>query len=292
MKALSLPLSITLALLALSCASDTTRPVDEHSLVLAYGVQSGLNCGVVLASLSGESRQIEHSCGYAPAWSPDGAHLAFNIAGGEAAPPALWTINADGSDESEVTGGRGLVGADWSPDGSRLAAISLGAGTIVIMHPDGTARSELAAAGFLSYDRVSWSPDGTEILFARLDTVWAVNANTGATRVVAVPALEHMYGALWSPDGSRISITAHAPAGTGVYVMTADGTHVQLVAQAFEVSAAPWSPDGSRLTYSATNDGATVDVFVVPSDGGAAPTNLTNNSKNRVSSAPDWARVR
>jgi Tol biopolymer transport system component len=290
-RILSPPLSLVLVLLVLSCGIDATGPIDEHSLVLAYGRQSGQRCSIVLSSLTGQTRRIQNVCAYGLAWSPDGARLAFNKGGGEAAPPTLWMVNADGSGESEVVGGQTLSDPDWSPDGTRIAAVRTGAGTIVIIHSDGTGRTELTGAGVLSFDRVSWSPDGTEILFARSDTLWAVSVSTDVVRVVAVPGLEEMYGARWSPDGSRISVDARSPAGIGVYVMNADGTHQQLLAEAFAISPAPWSPDGTQLVYGAISD-TTVDVFVASSDGGTAPRNLTKYHRSFVSSWPDWARRR
>jgi Tol biopolymer transport system component len=278
----------------LSCSSDmTSGPIDEHSLVLAYTNQTALHCGIVLSTVTGETREIERACGFGVAWSPDGTRLAFNRAGGEAIPPTLWTVNADGSGETEVPEGGALAAPEWSPDGTRIAALNLSAGNIVILHPDGTARTTLSPIGPLGFERVSWSPDGTEVLFAHPDTLWAVNVVTSVARVVAVPGLEYMSEARWSPDGNRISVAAHAPAGTGLYVMNADGTNQHLLAEAFEVSGASWSPDGSEMVYSgAFGDGTTVDIYLVPSDGSGAPENLTSNSRGQASRGPDWARTR
>jgi Tol biopolymer transport system component len=58
-----------------------------------------------------------------PAWSPDGARIAFVV--------SSWTygsdihvMNADGSNRSRYTNSGGSYGAAWSPDGTRIAFAS------------------------------------------------------------------------------------------------------------------------------------------------------------------------
>jgi len=292
----SMYLRSTLALFALACSSDSvTRPVDERSLVLAYTNESSVSCGLVLASLDGQSRSIPHVCGLGVAWSPDGSRLATDEPGGEAAPPSTWIVVADGSLETQVAGSFGFAHPDWSPDGTRLAVVQLGSGYLTVMNVDGSHQQALAAAGGLGYDRPSWSPDGSEILFARTDTLWSVNVSTGVAHVQCVPGLHQMMGARWSPDGTRISVDARAPNKLGEYVMNADGTNQLLLADgSMDGGWASWSPDGTQLVYSSTvnNDDSTLDVFVVPSDGSSAPRNLTHNAKGHASLEPDWARTR
>jgi TolB protein len=282
-------------LFVLACTGDmTTRPIDEQSLVLAYTSETALRCEIVLASLDGKKRSIPNSCGQAVAWSPDGSRLAFNKYGGEAMPPTLWIVNADGSGATEVSS-IGLVGPEWSPDGTRLAAVYLGGGILHIMQADGSGGTEFPAASGLNFDRPSWSPDGSEILYTRSDTLWSANVGTGVVRVQCVPGLHQMMGARWSPDGTRISVDARASNGFGEFVMSADcSNQLQLADGSMDGGWASWSPDGAQLVYASTvdNHGGTLDVFVVPSDGSSAPRNLTHNSTGNVSAFPDWARAR
>lgn len=285
-----------LVLFAIACTGDvSTRPVDEQSLVLAYTSETRLHCEIVLSSLDGKTRSIPNSCGTGVAWSLDGSRLAFNRAGGEAAPPSLWVVNADGSGATEVSGSRGLADPEWSPDGTRLAAVHLGAGTLQIIRADGSGAIELTAADRLGFDRTSWSADGSEILFARLDTLWSVNVSSGVARMLCVPGLHQMMGARWSPDGTRISVNARGSHGFGEFVMSADcSNQLQLSDGSFDGGWGSWSPDGAQIVYASTvdSDGRTLDVFVVPSDGSSAPRNLTHNSTGNASFFPDWARAR
>jgi Tol biopolymer transport system component len=75
----------------------------------------------------------------------------------------------------------------------------------------------------------------------------------------------------WSPDGSRIAfvrspighLTRYAGDGD-VYVMDADGTHVQRITQGLNTSSPAWSPDGSQLVF-VTNQGQ--QLVVMDADG-------------------------
>ena len=80
----------------------------------------------------------------------------------------------------------------------------------------------------------------------------------------------------WSPDGRHIAFTA----GSGVYVMNADGSRVRRVRTepGFEFSDGPaWSPDGITLVYSLTQLQSDFEIFTVGADGSGLR-QLTRNS--------------
>jgi TolB protein len=154
-----------------------------------------------------------------PAWSPDGARIAFMaqraLDGSDAGSPTnaenLWTINADGSSATPLT--------------------------------------RFTASGFMFYP--VWSPDGSKIAFGAdlaldgsdaLNTngaanVWTINANgTGAFPVtrLTTTGINFVLPLTWSPDGKRIGFTSQRavdggdaanPSGqTNVWVLNADGS--------------------------------------------------------------------
>ena len=97
---------------------------------------------------------------FEPAWSPDGARLAFSRAdefGGE----YMYVMNADGSHQRFVLEGDDVCCADWSPDGRRIALSH--DGDIVVVNADGSGRRLVSAAG--DNTSPSWSPDGRSIVF-------------------------------------------------------------------------------------------------------------------------------
>jgi WD40-like Beta Propeller Repeat len=111
---------------------------------------------------------------YAPTWSPDGSRIAFvaydlAAGGNPPSPLRLYVMNADGTD-MKALGPENVDGPSWSPDGTEIAFVDTEMGSIMAIHPDGTALrrivdvAELVGGVHLVYG-VTWSPDGTQIAF-------------------------------------------------------------------------------------------------------------------------------
>ncbi|HEV8563423.1 MAG TPA: hypothetical protein VGR41_00755 [Actinomycetota bacterium] len=93
--------------------------------------------------VTGELRQISDSgFGYDPAWSPDGALIAYFDS-------QIWVVNADGSGHARVvTESEGCEAntPHWSPDGSWITFRSCensGPNDLYRIHPDGTGLMQL-----------------------------------------------------------------------------------------------------------------------------------------------------
>jgi dipeptidyl aminopeptidase/acylaminoacyl peptidase len=131
----------------------------------------------------------------------------------------------------------------------------------------------------------------------------------------------------WSPDGTRLSFTSNRGGGAmQLYVMrlSGGGDAHKLTDQKEDVKQTAWSPDGSRIAfvarvradyydiederkrpprritrlfYKLDNEGWTVDrpnhLFVVSSDGSAAPTQLTSGDyeNEKPTWSPDGSRL-
>jgi Tol biopolymer transport system component len=99
----------------------------------------------------------------------------------------------------------------------------------------------------------AWSPDGTQIAFARgfgSDAdVWVMNPDGGGQRrLTSADGADRAPD--WSPDGRRIVFASERSTGSELYVMNADGTGVTQLTDTGGAAAAPaWSPDGSRIAY-------------------------------------------
>ena len=93
----------------------------------------------------------------------------------------------------------------------------------------------------------------------------------GATRVLTI-ATQRSEMAAWSPDGRRIAYVGGKPGDVlgdgGIYVMNADGTGVQKLADTTADEPPVWSPDGHWLMY--RKDWNTTEWWIVPAAGGAA----------------------
>ena len=151
-----------------------------------------------------------------PVWSPDGTRIAFLALQSEPRRYIVHTGRPDGSGLTEL--GDAASSPAWSPDGTRIAFIREGDETrgLYTMDPNGGNERLLWSfekdAG-LWYNNLSWSPDGSEILygFADVDSyglveVVVVRVDGSGPRTLAEPRSSWLEGgAAWSPDGSRIA---------------------------------------------------------------------------------------
>ncbi|MGH2375579.1 MAG: Ig-like domain-containing protein [bacterium] len=183
-----------------------------------------------------------------PAWSPDGARIAFERGD-------IWVVDAAGGNPTDLTNDPAWDGwPAWSPDGSRIAFASNRDGRVelYLMNIDGTGVVRLTNdVGFAG--RPAWSPDGATIVFncvveAGNPDICAVSADgTGFARLTSEPGWDH--SPAWSPDGSSIAFaTARYGGAVELALMNPDGSGVRRVGAAGDEPA--WSPDGTRLAFS------------------------------------------
>ncbi len=154
------------------------------------------------------------------AWSPDGDAIAYTTSDG------VWKGSLDGSAPTLVrrTDGR-PVSVSWSP-GDELAV---------------TVLTELALEGGGIRD---------------VRTVHVIDVDTGSERSVGT-IYEYDYGAVWSPDGSRLAFVDEN--GNVRSIDSSDGSMTTLsprYADGREMHFwdAAWSPDGERLLALARSD--------------------------------------
>ncbi len=176
----------------------------------------------------------------------------------------LYTINADGTDERNLTAGFGprVATAEWSPDGSRIAFITSGSlGTLYVMDADGANLREVVD-GVGAFD---WSADGSQfaVIHPADDDTWQlfIIAADGSdlrqiTNIPSADAPSRSDSPDWSPDGSHIAFAntnriAPMTWVRGIYVVNSDGTNlVEVMPQEHGYVAPQWDPQGQRILFS------------------------------------------
>jgi Tol biopolymer transport system component len=200
-----------------------------------------------------------------PAWSPDGARIAF--ASARAGSFDIYVMNADGTGTRRLTStSANDQGPTWSADGSRIAfSRSDDGGHVWVMNADGSGARRLTAE-LAEEGEPSWSPDGSWIAYTRRASgsdfreIWVVRPDGSGGR--GVTQLEaQAFSPTWSPDSQRIAFSATGDPAVAdrydIYVIGADGKNMarptHSTVDAFEPA---WSPAGDGIAFS--RDGAIV----------------------------------
>ena len=165
-----------------------------------------------------------------PTWSPDGRQLAFIANDGEHLPftKILYTVSVDGTDLTRI--GETTTLGSWTADSQEVtyAAMEDQEAVIYAAKPDGTDRRELWRSGLddegeveegTPVIQVSWSPDGSELMFI-YDWLYVIEEGAEEPRSVVEMHLYWTPLAAWSPDGSKIAI--YYPEGS-LFTLTRDG---------------------------------------------------------------------
>ena len=232
-----------------------------------------------------EVTQVTESPGYdyGPAWSPDGAKIAFTRTDvvtmpGQTGQSDIWAVNSDGSGLTKLTNDPGIDGDPaWSPDSAQIAFSSYREGVenfeIFAMNSDGSVLRQLTNAGdgYVSASP-SWSPDGATIAFARggqtIQSDICVMSAYGGGEVKLTSTPEFESSPDWSPDGSTIVFTRDSQSfGSGIFSVAGTGGDVRQVVTPGGEGDAAWSPDGSEIVYVARGPSGSAAIWTMNADG-------------------------
>lgn len=218
-----------------------------------------------------------------PAWSPDGARLAF-VSNRDDGYDEIWVINADGSAPTQLTcSSGGALFPAWSPDGTRIVYTDPG-GSLRLIRLDGSGTTiveapECCVANF----HAAWSPDGARLAFdsnrSVSQEVWVINVDgSGLAQLTQGGYIEPD----WSPDGARLTLSS----GFDIFVMNPDGSgFTRLTNTQAQARNPAWSPDGSRIAFDSNRNGLN-EIWVMNADGSGLFSFINRTSGGDYN--PDW----
>lgn len=212
--------------------------------------------------------------GMSPAWSPDGARIAFlsNRAEGW----DLYIAPAAGGDAKRQTRGATADDPAWTPDARAVAVHRRGGIDLVPL--DGGAPERLdgsaAQAAFSPNGRLalirngrlwlregdneanagldgrdpSWAADGRRIALARTGGIEILDADAGTT--CTVPGAQRGNAPAWRPAANQVAFERDG----AIHVADLDSEQIETLPAPAPCGRPSWSPDGGSIAFHAHAD--------------------------------------
>lgn len=185
-------------------------------------------------------------------------------------------MNSDGSDR------RGLLPSNLdgtlpivSPDGTKILFFHeigpvgggyTGLGNLYLMNTDGSNLVQLTGSDIYVARPMSFSPDGSKVLFTRSDpgisrSIYTINIDGSGLTRLTFDNVGFVRYPEYSPDGSKIIFVREIQVNgqtfsEDLFSMNADGTNILRVTSGYEFISDPhFSADGTKIVFSSNQNG-------------------------------------
>lgn len=216
-----------------------------------------------------------------PVLSSDGRRLVFSSS--RSGNRNLWSARPDGTGASPLTSGNAIDERPAiSPDGGQVAFLSDRGGARGIWLVDAAGGAPRQVSAVLAFDTVSWSPDGTRLVFSTQGDTPALQVLTVSTgRITTLPTSGPASAPAWSPTGDVIAYLTTPPPGSGLA-----GARVAFVGddatprpQTFPAAnlgngMMAWDPSGARLAVAGNSGSVASELWVFDFAGREPPRRL------------------
>lgn len=275
---------------------------DEADIIGQHEAQNGGALYSVRSNGAQESRllAIPGADIWGTAVSPDGKHVAYRVALARDPRSDIYVANVDGTGARRIThSGRHDTQPAWSPDGARIAFISIPAGTsgnylLQTIRPDGEGLHTILSS-VTEMQFPTWSPlgdliayqsrnglhqqlaivpvhggppkwldgtvDGTQPAWSPKNQIAFVNADDNIVTGVTQILVRGGQWPAWSRDAKRLAFVRQAGGAAQVFVRDTRGheTNVSQLA-GLNASRPSWTPSGLLFTATGRPDPATTFI--------------------------------
>jgi TolB protein len=230
----------------------------------------------------------------APAWSANGASIAFMRTKAPFGPGSIWVMDANGGHQVRLTTAIDARDPVWSPNGQRIAVTVFGphgnVDVVTMRATDGGGRRIVTGWPSAEFEP-AWSPDGRSMAFTRgfrtgdPGDIWTIDLVSGeATRVTSSAAYDHQ--ASWSPDGDSIVFERAFDVNAKIVLVRADGSGSQALTRGHFDADPSFSPSGARIVFCSDRQELFLPDLWTMTPAGSDLTRIRD--RPYASTMPDW----